>query len=134
MNNDLRKSVRVSMLAPLTVRPFSGLSADDCFCRLNGQDFDDYLKRNLYKKLNISATGIAFESNMPFAPGSILEVRFTLDDIYTGVIELCIEVLRVDIWPRGYWIAGRYIGINEGVRELIFQFIAEREQRVSRKK
>ena len=133
-DKELRQFDRVNVLAPLTARPLSGVFADKCFCRLNGQTFDDSLKRNLYKRLNISGTGLAFESDAPFAQGGILEVRFSLDDVYSGVIELCIEVMRVDMRPRGYWIAGRFVGMDEAIRKLILKFIYERGQRSDRKK
>jgi hypothetical protein len=134
MNKELRKYVRVSIMAPLYARLSPGLSAENCFCRLNGQLFDDYLKRSLYKRICISGSGMAFESDVPFAPGGILEVRFALDDIYPGVIELCLEVLRVDMRPRCYCIVGKYLGMDERVRKLIVQFTSEREQRAGRKK
>jgi hypothetical protein len=134
MMEDKRGYARISMLAPLYVRQLSGVTLDDCFCRLNEQGFDDYLKRSLYKKINISGSGILFESDVPFAPGGILEVQFMLDDAYLGLIDLCIEVLRVDMRPRGYRIAGRYVGMNESVQKLILQFISDRERRTIRKK
>jgi hypothetical protein len=129
-----RAFARVSILAPLFVRPMSGATEDNCFSRLNEQGFDDYLKRSLYKKMNLSGSGLLFESDVPFAPGGILEVQLMLDDVYHGVFDICIEVLRVDMRPRGYRIAGKYVGIDESVRSLILQFITARENRGSSKK
>ena len=125
---------RVNMLAPLFVRQMQGAAAEDCFCHLIEQKFDDYLKRSLYKKINISGSGILFESDVPFAPGGILEVKFMLDDAYLGVIYLCIEILRVDMRLRGYRIAGRYVGIDESVREMIIKYIYARERGAAGKK
>jgi hypothetical protein len=133
MQEELRGYFRVNMLAPLFVRPLHGITAEKYHCRLNAQGFDDYLKRSLYKKINISGSGIGFESDQPYAPGGILEVRFMLDDVHLGLIDLCIEVLRVDMRPKGYWVAGRYVGMVEDVRQLILQFISQRENRSKKK-
>ncbi len=122
------------MLAPLFVRPLSSAAPDECFCRLNEQGFDDYLKRSLYKKINISGSGIVLNSDVSYAPGSFLEVQFMLDDAYPGIIALCIEVLRVDMRPGGYLVAGRFAGMDDKVQKLIVNFISEREHRVRGRK
>jgi hypothetical protein len=130
MREEMRAFLRVNMLAPLFVKPLHGVSADDCYSRLNEQEFDEYLKRSLYKKINISGSGIGFESNQPYAPGGILEVRLMLDDVYSGTMDLCAEVVRIDLRPMGYWVAARFVGLSEDIRNMIFQFVSGRENRL----
>jgi hypothetical protein len=118
------------MLAPLFVKPMHGISADECYSRLNAHGFEEYLKRSLYKKMNISGSGMGFESDQPYAPGGIMEIRLMLDDVYSGTIEVCVEVVRVDLRPMGYWIAGRFVNLGEDIKRLIEQFVAQREHRL----
>jgi|WetSurMetagenome_2_1015567.scaffolds.fasta_scaffold00764_7 hypothetical protein len=134
MDEELREFSRVNMLAPLFVQPLYGVSADDCPCGMKEQGFDEYFRRSLYKKVNISVTGIAFESDQPYAQGSILEIRFMLDDVYTGIIDLCAEVVRVDMQSRGFLVAGRFISMDKTISDLICQFIRLRENRPERRK
>jgi hypothetical protein len=134
MNKESRKFDRVNALVPLSVLPLSKASPGNYFCRLDEQDFDDYLKIVLYKDLDISGAGISFESHVPFAVGGILEVRIKLDDIYPGRIQLYLEVMRVDVSPDGYRIAGRYVDLDKDIRKLILQFISARKNRVAKKK
>jgi len=122
------------MLAPMFVKPMFGASVEDCYSRLNEQGFEEYLKRSLYKKMNISGSGIGFESDQPYAPGGIVEIRMMLDDVYNGIIELCVEIVRVDLRPKGYWVAGRFVGINEEIQKKILQFVAMREHRLLSRK
>jgi hypothetical protein len=134
MAEESRRFLRVNLLAPLFAKPMLGGSADDCYSRLNEQQFDEYLKRSLYKKMNISGSGIGFESNQPYAPGGILEIRLMLDDVYSGTMDLCVEVVRVDLRPMGYWVAGRFLRLSEDIQKKILQFVAQREHRLMSRK
>jgi hypothetical protein len=134
MTEEMRRFIRVNMLAPLFVKPMHALSAADCYSRLNEQGFDEYLKRSLYKKMNISGSGIGFESNQSYAPGGIVEVRLMLDDVYSGSIELCVEVVRVGLRPMGFWVAGKFVGLGEDIQKMILQFVAQRELRLLSRK
>jgi|GEM_PF-2194740 len=134
MTEEMRRFMRVNMLAPLFVKPIHGISADECYSRLNEQGFDEYLKRSLYKKMNISGSGIGFESNQSFAPGGIVEIRLMLDDIYSGSIELCVEIVRVGLRPMGFWVAGRFVGLGQDIQKMILQFVAQREHRLLSRK
>jgi|WetSurMetagenome_2_1015567.scaffolds.fasta_scaffold00217_6 hypothetical protein len=134
MTEEMRRFLRVNMLAPLFVKPMLGASAEDCYSRLNEQGFEEYLKRSLYKKMNISGSGIGFESQQPYAPGGVLEIRLMLDDVYNGTIEVCAEVIRVDLRPMGYWVAGRFVNLSEDIRKIILKFVEQRELRLLSRK
>jgi hypothetical protein len=130
VTEDARVLFRARATAPLFARPLSGSMPDECYSRLSEPGFDEFLKRSLVKKIDISIAGLSFESDIPYATGDVIELRLMLEDVYRGVIDLCVKVLRVDVRPRHYRIAVTYIELDENVKKLISDFVFSRAHRM----
>jgi len=127
-NEESRKLFRAETIAPLFARPLQGSISDYRGNRLRAGGFDEFLKRSLVKKINISLEALSFESDIPFAPGERLELRMMIEDFYDGIIDLCVEVLRIDVRKKNYCIVVKYLGMGSDVEDIIRQFVSEREK------
>jgi hypothetical protein len=58
----------------------------------------------------------------------MIELRFMLEDVYRGVIDICVKVLRVDVRPRHFRVAVTYVELDDKVRKLISDFVNQRER------
>jgi hypothetical protein len=126
-NEELRKFFRAQTVTPLFARLLNGSMPGYGGSRLSAQGFDEFFKRSLVKKINISVEALSFESDIPFAQGDLLELRLMLEDVYEGVIDFRGEVLRVDVRQKNYRIAVKYLGMDNRVQDIIGQFVAQRE-------
>jgi hypothetical protein len=129
MRKELRAFLRVKAIAPLFARSRTGLPD---LGNLSTQGFDEFLKRSLTKRIDISSAGLSFESDVPFAPGDFLDLRIMLEDVYEGSIDFCVEVLRIDVYQKHYRIAVKYLDMEDTVRDVIRQFVALRESQLAR--
>jgi c-di-GMP-binding flagellar brake protein YcgR len=129
-----REFFRVDAAVPMFVRALAIEEAKRCSCHLSEKGFDKTLKKTLMRKINISGAGICFENDTPFNIGDVLEIRLMLEETYTGIIGLCVKVLRVEKLSKNYRVAVSWVDLTENVRELIVAFVFKRERTLIQEK
>lgn len=90
-------------------------------------------KPNMYKKMrvNISASGIAFPSDVAYHTGQILRLSLFFPKAPFGMANLLCEVVRSEKAEIGYDIKAKYTQISDKVRRSILDFIEECEGEAS---
>lgn len=86
------------------------------------------------KKVNISGGGISFETEKPFSPGDIIELKLILTMQYPLSLFLYGEVVETSNPNPEYDTSVQFIAIDDFIRDEIIRFVFEKEREILREK
>jgi c-di-GMP-binding flagellar brake protein YcgR len=87
-----------------------------------------------YKAINISGGGMSFPSQQEMVLGDILEIKIMLTQQQPLALSVYGEVVKARKIDGGFFIAVRYVHMDEFVRDEIIRFVFEREREIIREK
>lgn len=89
---------------------------------------------SLYEMKNISGGGASFTSSEKFSLGDVLEIKIFPFAITSQVLYLYGEVVQVEKRENRYFIAVRFISLDDTIRDEIIRFVFEKERQILREK
>ena len=87
-----------------------------------------------FKAINISGGGLSFSSAQEVGLADILEIKLMLTQQQPLAMSIYGEVVKSEKRDNGFFIAIRYVHMDELVRDEIIRFVFEREREIIREK
>jgi hypothetical protein len=82
----------------------------------------------------LSGGGMSFTSPEEYKLGDLLELRIIFDSSRSGTLYLYGEVVQKEKTEWGYFIAVKFLSLDEGIRDEIIKFVFEKEREILRQK
>jgi len=83
-------------------------------------------------RVNISGGGLGFFSEERYSTGTIVELKLVLPLIPPVALFVYGEVVKVDVLTDAYWVATKFVSMDEDVRDEIVKYVFRRQREILR--
>lgn len=83
-------------------------------------------------RVNISGGGLGFLSKDRYAGGNIIEAKLVLPVMPPVALFVYGEVVKVDMLKNTYWVATKFVAMDEDVRDEVVKYVFRRQREMLR--